>query len=259
MRNTLIKIQIAMKVEEKTQTPDEPKTEMSFLDHLEELRRRLFRSLIAVFILALGAFYFSEHIINFLARPLPKPELIFLAPTDAFLIRFKAAIAVGIMAGLPYLFFQFWKFVAPGLYKTEKKYLLGFVFFATVFFFLGVVFAFYILLPLGIKFLLQYGTAVMRASLAANEYFGFILKMFLAFGLVFELPLLSFFLTKIGLLNYKFLQKSRRYSYVLIFIVAAILTPPDVFSQCVMALPLIVLYEISIWVSRFSGKKDDKS
>jgi sec-independent protein translocase protein TatC len=187
-----------------------------------------------------------------LARPLPVKELIFLNPTDAFMVRLKAAIVAGILIGLPFLFYQMWAFVAPGLYRREKRYVFSFVILATLSFFCGASFGFFVMLPFGIKFLLGYQTDILKPTLAVGQYFGFIFKMLLAFGLVFELPLVSFFLAKMGVITSAFLRDKRRYSYVIIFMVAAVLTPPDIFSQILMAIPLIFLYELSIIVCRFA-------
>jgi len=228
---------------------------MSFLDHLEELRWRLLKSIIAVIVCSIGFYFISERIITFLVQPLPHKELIFLGPTEAFMIRLKASLLGGIIAALPVIFFQMWKFIAPGLYEKEKKYLIGFVFFATIFFLSGIAFVYYVILPVGLDFLMKFQTEVLKPQLAVGHYFSFVFRMFIAFGVVFEMPLLSFFLTKIGLINDKILSNGRRYAYVSIFIIAALLTPPDVFTQTLMAIPLVLLYEVSILVSKIFSKK----
>ena len=155
----------------------------------------------------------------------------------------------------PYIAYQFWQFIVPGLYEKERKYVPHIAFFTTLCFITGASFASFIIIPFGLKFLLGFQTDFLAANITIGKYLGFVVTIILVFGVVFELPVLSFFLTRIGLLTPQFMQKNRRYGIVIIFIVAAVLTPPDVFTQLLLAGPLILLYEISIWVSKAVLKK----
>jgi len=229
--------------------------EMPFLDHLEELRTRLLKSIAAVLMASVACYFLSEHILNFVTKPFPG-KLIYLSVTEGLMVRIKLSLFAGIIVSLPVIFYQIWQFVVPGLFERERKYVIRVTLFSTACFLVGAAFAFFLVIPYGIKFLLGFQTAKLIANVTINEYLGFVSMLVLAFGVVFELPILSFFLTKIGLLTPPFLRHYRRHAYVLIVILAAVLTPqPDVFSQLMLAVPLMVLYEISIYVSKFSLPK----
>ncbi|MBN2412571.1 twin-arginine translocase subunit TatC [candidate division KSB1 bacterium] len=229
---------------------------MPFLDHLEELRWTIIRSLIAVMLTSIVSYIFSKEIITFLRSLGPEDlKLIFLAPTEGFMIYIKVSLWAGVVFAFPYIAYQFWQFVVPGLYEKEKKYVPHIAFFTTLCFVTGAAFASFIIIPFGMKFLLGFQTDFLAANITIGKYLGFIVTIILVFGVVFELPVLSYFLTKIGLLTPQFLQKNRRYGIVMIFIAAAVLTPPDVFTQLLLAGPLILLYEVSIWVSKAVLKK----
>jgi sec-independent protein translocase protein TatC len=225
---------------------------MGLLDHLEELRKRLLYCIVGVIVCAIGGYIVSDFVQGFLTRPVE--NLVFIAPTEAFITKLKIALIVGLLLALPYLFYHFWKFVKPALYRHERKYLVLAVLFSTLFFFSGVAFAFFVVLPIGLGFLLGFQSEKLQASLTISNYIAFITKMLLAFGVIFQLPVISYFLTKMRILKPQFLRKSRRVAIILIFIAAAVLTPPDVFTQLLMAGPLILLFEISIWVSTFASR-----
>ncbi|MBD3287264.1 twin-arginine translocase subunit TatC [candidate division KSB1 bacterium] len=263
--------------EKKQQSPDEPNEEtqsqteedqekddknekvMPFLDHLDELRSRLIRSIVAIFVATLGCYFFSKEIMAFLTRPFPtEQKLIFLAPTEAFVVHLKLALFAGIFVALPYLFYQLWQFVVPGLLEKERKYVPLVVLFSTFFFVTGAAFCYFVIIPFGLNFLLGWGGESLDASITIREYLKFVTMLVLVFGIVFELPLLSFFLTKMGMLTPEFMRKNRRYGIVLTFILAAILTPPDIVTQLFLAGPLLFLYEISILVCKFALKKNDE-
>lgn len=234
--------------------------EMPFLDHLEELRWRLIKSILTVVVLSIGAYAFSSVILDLLTRPyneaiayLGKPEtqkLIFLAPTGGFMIRIKLAVFAGFLLSLPVIFYQLWLFVTPGLLDKEKKYVPWIVVSSTVCFLSGAVFCYYVVLRFGLRFLLSFETTDMVATISVNEYLQFITMLIFVFGLVFEMPVLSFFLTKIGLVTPPFLRHYRRHGIVVMVILSAVITPPDIFTQLLLAGPLIVLYELSILVSK---------
>jgi len=223
---------------------------MSFLEHLEELRWRILKSLGAVILLSIVAYFFSDRLLDLLTQPVPDDvQLIFTTPTGAFLVSIKVAIIFGLMASLPIIFYQTWQFVFPGLLESELKVATVLIIATSFCFLLGAAFAFYVILPLGLRFLFSFQTAQLVPMPDISSYIGFAARLLLAFGLVFELPLLSFALSKLGIVTPAFLRKQRRYAVVIIFIGAAVLTPPDVITQVMLAAPLILLYEISVWIS----------
>lgn len=228
---------------------------MPFLDHLDELRTRLLRSIYSIILGTIICYFVSPEIVAFLTKPYPD-KLIFLAPTESFMIHMKISLFAGIVLSLPVIFSQLWQFVAPGLLERERKYVPLIVFFSTFFFLLGASFCYYVIVPLTLQFFLGYQTASLEASITIKEYLSYVTLLVITFGIVFELPLLSYFLSKLGILNPSFMRKYRRHAIVLLFILAAILTPPDVISQILMALPLLILYEISILVSVYVTKSN---
>jgi sec-independent protein translocase protein TatC len=232
---------------------------MSFLDHLEELRWRVIKSVLAVVIFAIPCWIYWRQIFDvLLVFPIssinPKPHLIFTAPHEAVMLSLKIAVFGGIFGAIPVIFYQLWRFVSPGLYKRERSIALPVVIVSTVCFLLGIGFC-YLLVPYMMNFMLKWGAGRMEAMLDTGQYIGFILKLSLAFGLIFELPVISFILTRVGVLEPRFLVRQMRYAIVIIFIVAAILSPPDVISQLFFAVPLLVLYGISILVSFIAAKR----
>lgn len=232
---------------------------MPFLDHLEELRWTLMRSLIAIFVGAILCFVFSKQIVNFLRFPSPADmKLIYLSPTEGFMIYIKVAIFSGLVVALPYVAYEFWKFVVPGLLAKERKLVPPIVFFTVLCFFIGGAFAYFVIIPFAMRFLLGFQSENLEATITIGKYLGFVVTLILVFGVVFELPVLSFFLSKIGLLTPDFLRSKRRYGIVTIFIAAAVLTPPDIMTQLMLAFPLIALYEISVFVSAAVAKKKQK-
>lgn len=241
---------------------DEP---MSILGHLNELRRRLFRIVIIV-ILGFVAFYgVSEPLYGFLSAPLQAcmPEgskLIYTSPQGAFFTYMKVALVASLFGTSPFSFYQLWAFIAPGLYREEKKAILPLAFCSSIFFLAGAAFCFFLVFPIAFQFFMGFATDTIVPMISVEEYLSFALKLLLAFGIVFEMPLFAYFLSRFGLLTPEFMRRTRRYAILVIFIVAAILTPPDVFSQCLMALPMLVLYEVSIYVSAMAyKKKEDKT
>ena len=235
---------------------------MSIMGHLNELRRRLFRIVIIV-ILGFVAFYgVSEALYGFLSAPLQAcmPEgskLIYTSPQGAFFTYMKVALVASLFGTSPFSFYQIWAFIAPGLYREEKRAVLPLAFFSSIFFLAGAAFCFFLVFPIAFKFFMGFATETIVPMISVEEYLSFALKLLIAFGLVFEMPLFAYFLSRFGLLTPEFMRRTRRYAILVIFIVAAILTPPDVFSQCLMALPMLLLYEVSIYVSAVAYKKKD--
>ena len=234
---------------------------LPFTEHLEELRKRFIVCLVAVGIGFVISYVFSEQIYQVLALPIrdilkDDNSFIFTSLTEPFFTYLKLAFFSGIALASPMIIYQIWAFVAPGLYKHEKKYSVPFVLLATLFFVTGVLFCFLVVFPIACTFFAGFAKAGMiEMKLKMSDYLSFACTFLLAFGVVFELPIVILFLSKLGVVNHTQLSKNRKYSILLAFLVGAILTPPDVVSQCLMAVPLIVLYEVSIILARIFEKK----
>jgi len=229
---------------------------MPLTAHLEELRWRLVKGLGAVAVAFVGSYYFAESLFAFLIRPLSAAQeapvtLIGTGVTEAFFTKLKVSLIAAVFAASPLLFYQLWKFVAPGLYEHEKRYVIPFVFFGTLFFFAGAAFCYKLVFPVGFAFFVEeYKTIGVEPNLRISEYLSFSARMLLAFGITFELPVITFFLARMGVITHHTLLHYFRYAIVVIFIVAAALTPgPDIASQLLMAGPLLVLYVASIGVA----------
>ena len=232
-----------------------------FTEHLEELRKRLIVCFIAVGIGFVLSYGFKEKLFQILTRPLISvmqtgDKLIFTGLPEAFFTYLKVAFLSGIILATPVIFYQFWMFVAPGLYDKEKRHLIPIIFLSTFFFAGGAFFGYFIVFPYGFKFFLGFASEIIQPLPSMREYLSFASKLLLAFGLVFELPLIITFLARLGMVSVSFLKKNRKYALLLFFVGAAILTPPDVVTQIMMALPLILLYEISIVGAKIFGKKN---
>lgn len=233
-----------------------------FMSHLEELRRRLVATAIAVGVGFAVTYFFAERLFQVLIAPLTSimPEgdqMIFTSLPEMFFTHLKVALIAGIMLAAPYIFYQLWIFVAPGLYRREKKLLIPFVVTSTILFVGGSLFGYFVVFPFGFKFFLGFSNEYVKALPSVKQYFSFSIKLLFAFGLVFELPVIIFFLTKIGLVTPQLLRRKRKYAFLLTFVLAAILTPPDVVTQTMMAGPLICLYEVGIIVAKLARKKKE--
>lgn len=233
--------------------------EMSFLEHLEEFRWRFLYLLIGVFIGTAIAWIFIDFLVdNVLLIPAKKADISLqnLRPFGQLFLYFQIAIIAGMILSLPNVFYQLWQFIAPALKESEKKYIGWIVMFSTLCFLSGIVFAYFLMIPMTMSFAAQFGTTTIENNFAIGEYFSIIISIMLAAGVVFELPMLSFMLSKIGILTPGFMRKYRRHSIVVILVLAAILTPgTDPVAQLLLAIPLVILYEISIFVSKFSQRK----
>jgi len=235
-------------------------TPMPLTSHLAELRGRLFACVIAIAIGFLVCYAFSNHIIaalqappNLLGPPVKVPLQI-IAPAEAFLTYLKVSFLCGLFLALPVVLYQIWLFVAPGLLEHERKHTVPFIIGSTLLFYAGGV-LFYLILPLIVRFLLSFASADIQAQLSVGFYVAFCIRLMIAFGLVFQLPMVVTFLTQLELLSSRTLIKNFRYAVVIAFIVAAILTPPDVVSQTFMALPTLLLYGVSILVAQRIEKR----
>jgi len=233
--------------------------EMSFLDHIEELRWRIIYAIIGVIIFTIIAWFFVDPLVEVvLLKPArdANASLQNLRPFGQLFLYIQVAIIVGVVASLPNIFYQLWKFISPALKKTERKYIVWIVFFSSFCFLSGIAFSYFVMLPLTMKFAAQFGTAEIANEFAIDEYMSIIISVMLAAGFVFELPMVSFFLSKLGILTPAFMRKYRRHAIVIILILAAFLTPgADPVSQVILAVPLVLLYEISIFISKISSKK----
>lgn len=237
---------------------------MSFMEHLRELRRRMIYSILAALAGFAVCWTFVNELFALLLRPLKtaKPDALETLMhhkdmTEPFFTLLKTAIVGGIFLAIPVILYNVWKFIAPGLYPNEKKMVLPFVAMASFFFFLGGAFCYFAVMPFGYRFLLDFSMEVSQPTLMMNEYFGLTTKLLLGFGVVFEMPVVAMFLSAVGLLTHHTLLKYWRHAFVGCFLVGAILTPPDVVTQTMMAVPLIILYGISIGISYFFTKRHE--
>ncbi|WP_425305664.1 twin-arginine translocase subunit TatC [Desulfocurvibacter africanus] len=235
---------------------------MTLTEHLNELRKRLIRSFIAVFVGFLACYAFAEQLFDILMEPMVRvlhnSNFIYTYPPEAFFTYLKVSFVAGFFLVSPYLFYQVWLFVAPGLYQNERKYLVPIAIFSAVFFTVGALFGYFVVFPFGFEFFASYSTDKIVFTPKLSEYLSFALKLLFAFGVVFELPLVIFFLARLGLVTAQGLRRVRKYAILVIFIVAAILTPPDVFTQTLMAGPMILLYEFGIIAAHLFGKEKKK-
>ncbi len=235
--------------------------ELSITGHLAELRRRLIICACAWLLAFVLCYSFAEQLFQFIARPvraaLPQgSSLVFINATEPFFTYLKIAAFAGLLLALPVIFWQLWQFVAPGLYGNEKRIALPFVLASCVCFAVGTWFGFLYVFPLMFSFLVRYGTGSgdIQAMLSMGAYLSLSSKMLLAFGLVFELPIVIFFLARMGIVDHHWLSRHRKYAVLVAFVVGAILTPPDIISQLSLAVPFMLLYEVGIVVARLFGK-----
>ncbi len=261
--------------------------EMSFLDHLEDLRWHLIRATLSIMIVATLAYVFSKHLFDgiiFAPLNMDFSTYKFLCKAATFINldttfcgeeiplilqnrtmagQFSADIWTSILAGFiisfPYIIYQLWKFISPGMHQDERKYSRGFIIISSLLFFLGVLFGYYIVTPLSINFLANYSISDMVDNqIDISSYIGLVRSAALASGLVFELPIIIFFLTKIGLVTPEFLKKYRKYALVIVLVLSAIITPPDIASQIIVAIPILILYQVSIYISKLVVRNQKK-
>jgi sec-independent protein translocase protein TatC len=222
---------------------------MGLLDHLGELRGVLIQSSLAALAATILCWFWSADLLDILILPIKEQGIYFTAPNEAFLTRLKLSAVVGLFVVAPFIFFKIYAFVLPGLYKKERRIVTPLLLATTALFYTGVAFAFLVVIPQVIAFLLGFGTEVMEPLIGVGPYFNFVSHLCLAFGLVFELPLLVFFLSVLGIINPRTLLRAWRYAIIIIVALSAVLTPPDVISQVMMAGPVLVLYVGSVLIS----------
>jgi sec-independent protein translocase protein TatC len=233
---------------------------MSFLEHLDELRKRIVHSAIAIAVCVVVGFYWINQIVNFILAPTRKalPEgvkLIYTQPGEAFSLYVQIALIMGVVLAAPYIMYQVWRFIAPGLYANEKKFAIPFVLFSTIFFLIGALFSHYVAFPWTWKFFISFETPYMKFMPKISEAFSLYVTMLLGFGLIFQMPTIVMFLARMGVVTAGFLFRHTKYAVLIIFIVAAVISPgTDVVSQCLMAGPMLGLYGISILVAWIFGK-----
>ena len=240
-------------------------TKLPLTEHLAELRSRIFKVLIACVIGTALAWSFTEEIFGFLLAPAvaalggEERPLQAIAPTEIFFTYLKCALLAGVIFSLPVIFWQLWSFIAPGLYHHEKRYIIPFVLVSSLCFATGTFFGYRFVFPMAFKVLIEFGTGSgdLSAMLSMGSYLSLSSKLLLAFGLVFELPVVIFFLARMGIVDHKMLARNRKFALLAAFLTGAMLTPPDVFSQTALALPFIILYEVGIIVARLFGKRQD--
>ncbi len=234
--------------------------------HIEDLRKRLTISLITVAVMFFVMFAFWQPLLNWMIAPLnevlPKgSSVIFTKVQEPFFTAIKVSFFASFIVSLPIIFWQIWLFVAPGLYENEKRMVIPFVLFATIMFLIGAVFCYYIVIPFGFEFLINFGSQLFTALPSIGEYVGFFTKLLIGFGIAFELPVFTLFLSKMGLVTDETLKEYFKYAVVIIFILSALLTPPDVLTQFLMAGPLILLYGFSILIAKAvnpASKEEDE-
>ena len=235
---------------------------MALTEHLTELRKRLIIAAGAWLVAFMACYSYGEKIFSFVAEPvrtaLPEgSSLVFINATEPFFTILKVSALAGLVIAFPIIIWQTWNFVAPGLYAHEKRMVIPFVLFSSLCFGTGTYFGFTLVFPMVFTFLVTYGTSVggVQAMLSMGAYLTLATRLLLAFGLVFELPIVIFFLARLGIVDYLWLSRNRKYALLVAFIVGAVLTPPDIFSQASIAVPFIILYEVGIIVARLFGKK----
>ena len=259
---------------------------MSFLEHLEELRWHIVRSVLAVLLIAIVAFIFNEIVFDTVILAPKNPdfwtnrmfcnfadkvnapalcinsrpfEIINIQMAGQFMTHILVSIIVGVILAFPYIFWEFWLFFKPALYSSEKKHASGAVFFSSLLFIMGVLFGYFLIVPLSVHFLGSYNvSAEVTNQISLRSYISTVSSITLAAGLIFQLPILAYFLTKVGLIDPPFLRKYRRHSVVVILALSAIITPPDIFSQVMVCFPLLFLYEIGIMISRSVIRREKK-
>ncbi len=238
-----------------------PETEMSFLDHLEELRWRIIKALLGIVVAIVLCGIFSDFIVNtIILRPLdhvnPPLHLINTVPYGQITFYMMVVIVAALIVSSPWILYQLWKFVQPGLRPSEQMYISSIVGFTTFCFLSGVAFAYFIMLPYMLQFFTSFGSPIIQNMITVDEYMSFVLQLILLSGLIFELPMISYFLARFGILTPAFMRHYRRHAIVVILFIAAVVTPTtDPFTMSVFSIPMVALYEISIWVAKMAQKK----
>jgi sec-independent protein translocase protein TatC len=246
--------------------PEANQKELSILDHMVELRKALIYSVITILICFCLTYYYATDIFEFLMQPVlnalgeeQSKQLHFTKLTEPFLTDLKVAFFAAVFLAAPMIFYQIWRFVAPGLYQKERRAIIALVLFSTLLFFAGVTFAYAVVFPIGFQFFLSYGSETLQPVLTMSEYLGLTIRLMLGFGIIFEMPIVILTLSLSGLVSAKDVAHFWRYAIVLMAILAAILTPPDVASMLLMMIPMSLLYGLSIILAAIFGRKKQNS
>lgn len=234
---------------------------MSLLEHISELRKRLIYIILGVVVAFLICLNWASSIFAFLSIPVEnalqgKAKLVFTKLQGPFVLYMKVALLAGFLLALPWIFYHLWKFIAPALYKKEKRQVFPFIFFTSISFLGGAAFGYYVMFPLAFEFLIEMGKEF-TPMLTIDDYFGLVFRMLLALGCIFELPVIIYFLAKIGLMTHRFLLKNFQWAVIIIFIIGAILSPPDIFSQILVSVPLLLLYTFGILIAWIVTKRKE--
>jgi len=223
--------------------------EMSFLDHLGELRMVIIHSLVVFFVLSVVCWFFSGRILDLLIADLPVESLYFLSPIEAFMVRVKISFVLGLMGAFPFILFKTWAFISPGLFAHERRRIYPLVLSSSVLFYIGVAFCYMVLIPTVMGFLLSFGTEFLNPLISVVAYFAFVARLCFAFGIVFQVPIVVLLLSMLGIVTPGWLLRQWRVGIVVVFVGAAVLTPPDAVSLLMMAFPVLALYIASILVA----------
>ncbi|MEC1377256.1 twin-arginine translocase subunit TatC [Heyndrickxia oleronia] len=232
--------------------------DMTIFEHISELRKRLFVIVVFFILAVIVSFFLSQPLIRYLQESDLAKEITMNAfrLTDPFKVFMEMTLYLALVIILPVILYQLWAFISPGLYEKERKVTLSYIPAAVLLFLAGIAFSYFILFPLILKFMMQLSSQMnINPVIGINEYFSFLFQITLPFGLLFELPIIILFLTRLGIITPMFLAKIRKYAYFLLIVLAAFITPPDVMSQIIVAIPLMILYEISIWLSKIGYRK----
>lgn len=233
----------------------ETNADLTLVGHLTELRSRLIRSVLIFLLFSFAGYYFAEPMAKDIVSRAPDMDFIFISPSELMLSYIKIAICFGLVVSAPYILGQIWLFISPGLENIHKRYIVISLVLGSGFFIIGAIFAYIIILPVVLNFFSGFQMPEIRAAISFENYLNFVISLVLAFGAVFELPIIMFLFTRLGILKVNFFLKYRKYMILAIFFIAAVLTPPDVVSQVLLAIPMLGLYEIGIFLSRIGEKQ----
>ncbi|MEW5921954.1 MAG: twin-arginine translocase subunit TatC [Bacillota bacterium] len=232
--------------------------EMTLFEHLDELRKRIIYIAVAIFIAAIICFSYVNSILAFLTAPAGEMDLIYTTPAEAFMAQIRLAFTAGAVLTIPLTFYHVLAFIMPALRRMEKRTLIPMIIFMNLLFFLGMAFSYYVVFPFALKFFLGFQTDTLQPLFTISRYISFVVSFLISFGAVFQVPIVFWFLGKIGLISSQFLRRQRKFAILIMAIVAAIITPPDVFSQILMMAPLLVLYETGIFLVRITEREPNR-
>lgn len=232
--------------------------EMPLIEHLDELRKRIIIVAAAIFIVAIICFVFVSQILAFLTAPAGEMDLIYTTPAEAFMAQVRLAFTAGAILTLPITFYQILAFIMPALRRVEKRTIIPLVIAMNLLFFLGMAFSYYVIFPSALRFFLGFQTDTLQPLFTISRYISFVFSFLISVGVIFQVPVVFWFLGKIGLVSAQYLRKQRKFAILILAILSAVITPPDIFSQLLMLVPLLVLYEIGVFMVLFAGRKQQQ-